>query len=860
MRPVRPVAAALLLLAAPFPAAAQNAAVAVEPIRVIGTLTAVRSTTETSVPVDVIDEERLSETGATETGRAIQAAAPSFNFPSSTISDGTDALRPATLRGLGPDQTLVLVNGKRRHPSALVHVNGSVGRGTAGTDFNAIPLAAIGRVEVLRDGAAARYGSDAIAGVINLVLKEDAAGGEARATFGQTYEGDGSVEHMSVTQGASFRSGGFLTLTADLRERGRTNRAGLTGYCQYHVDLKDPNDADTQERCNEPDKESAFDRRNFRVGDAESESQGLWLNAEIPSTERVDLYLFGGLTRRDNTSGGFYRRANDAKNNPHTKHDLPSPRLSGHAPGYSDGFLPLINTEIKDESLGIGADIEAGRWNVDASMTHGANTFDYHISNSLNAYIWETDGRAVTEADAGGLGFRQTSLNLDGQTSVNLFGVPAELAVGAEHRVDNYRIRPGEEDSWFGCAHTASGCNNDDPIGGIQVFPGFQPTNAVNESRASTAVYADGELGVSPRTSVGVALRGENYDDIGSTLNGRLTARFQATPAIALRGSANTGFRAPSLHQKYFNNISTQFTDSGERKEVFTVRNDDLLTQELGIPELDEETSLNAAIGFVWSPSPAFSLTFDAYEIDIKDRIMISRAVNRMELVTACGGVTTCESAVTNKLKRSSDTAQFFLNAGRTRTKGIDLVAEHRSRVAGGDLRLTAAATWNQTRFRGFNSPGPLGNLGEGLFGAADKAYIEVAQPESRLNFETAFEKNRWAFTVGTRTYGSYTVQETSSGRQKYGARTLVDTRLSYAITDRVTFSIGADNLFDVYPSKQRFSRTRAGCIEAGGRRTDPGSCANPIIDSDGVFQYSRRSAPFGINGGFYYARLVWNW
>ena len=317
----------------------------------------------------------------------------------------------------------MLVNGKRRHPSALVHVNRSVGRGTAGTDMNAIPLASIGRVEVLRDGAAARYGSDAIAGVINLVLKDIDKGGEARATLGQTYEADGQVRHANAVHGISLGDGGFLTLTADVRDRGPTNRAGLTGVCLYEPGTSGP--------CADPARERAFDRKNFRIGDADSLSRGAWFNAGVPLSDSTGAYAFGGWTLRDNVSGGFYRRPNDGGGN----------SVYDGRQYYPDGFLPLIETEIEDVSIGVGATFAFGRWDVDASVTHGRNSFDFGVTNSLNAYLWQQEGRAVTEADSGGLGYRQTSINLDAQRSATLGGRATEVAIGGEVRVDTYTLR-----------------------------------------------------------------------------------------------------------------------------------------------------------------------------------------------------------------------------------------------------------------------------------------------------------------------------------------------------------------------------------------------------------------------------------
>ena len=383
----------------------------VDAVVVVGTRSIGRRVLQAPVPIEVVSREQLSLTGQSETGRVLQMLVPSFNFSSSTISDGTDALRPATLRGLGPDQTLVLVNGKRRHKSALLHVNTSVGRGTAGTDFNAIPSAAIERIEVLRDGAAAQYGSDAIAGVINIVLKDDVNTGDADIYWGQTYEGDGDTWNGNANYGMKVGESGFLNLTAEWRDRYRTNRAGLTAERQYDwVDVDQGRPADEILEIENDDgtvtekpvwfdpREYTFERQNFRIGDADSSQKTGFYNFGLPLAEGLELYSFGGHTSRQNNSAGFYRRANQASR---TVTEI-----------HPDGFLPEINTDIGDTSLALGMawTHETTDLNVDVSVNHGLNTFDFFISNSLNASYGPS---SPTSADAGGFELSQTAFNLD---------------------------------------------------------------------------------------------------------------------------------------------------------------------------------------------------------------------------------------------------------------------------------------------------------------------------------------------------------------------------------------------------------------------------------------------------------------
>ena len=441
----------------------EEAPTRLEEIVVIGSRIQGRSITDSPVPVDLIKQEDMRNTGQLEVGRAIQRLIPSFNFSSSSISDGTDAVRPATLRGMGPDQVLVLVNGKRRHGSALIHVNTSVGRGNTGTDMNAIPMGAIKRIEVLRDGASAQYGSDAIAGVINVILKDDYQGG-FRTNYGTTYKGDGDQFVASLDKGFEVGEDGTLHATFEYRNRQQTNRAGLSGNIQYPstdiCKLSDctisqlPNQSDLLERysgdtnviLNDPgDKEKNFNRRNFRIGDSDSEQFSGALNFEKSIGRGVDLYSFADVSRRENESGGFYRKANQGARNPDSS--------------YPDGFLPLINTTIWDYSFGAGIVKEFDNGiKADLGVVHGGNTFNFNITNSHNA-SWVNcrlgnplasgncnnfsgTGSAQTSADAGTLELNLTTVNLD-------FSLPVpeknmNLAWGAGYRRDNYQIQAGK--------------------------------------------------------------------------------------------------------------------------------------------------------------------------------------------------------------------------------------------------------------------------------------------------------------------------------------------------------------------------------------------------------------------------------
>ncbi len=818
------------LLAAGVAADQHESDAADEPIQLqelvvvgVGTRVEGRSVTDSPVPVDVVTEQEIIDTGHSEVGRIIQALIPSFNFSSSTISDGTDSVRPATLRGLGPDQVLVLVNGKRRHGSALIHVNTSVGRGTAGTDLNAIPVSAIKRIEVLRDGASAQYGSDAIAGVINIVLK-DSYDGALHTSVGQTSEGDGTRFTTRINKGFQIGDDGVLHAALEFSQRGATNRAGLSGSIQYPDTVYEENDAGANVLLMDPgNKESNFNRRNFRIGDAELDQFSGAFNYSNPidGTE-AEVYAFGDFSRVQNESGGFYRKANQLDRNP-------------LASIYPDGFLPLINTTVSDFSVGGGFVSEfENSLKADVAVVHGGNSFNFEITNSHNA-SWVAQNcasretcSAQTSADAGTLSLDLTTINLD-------FTLPLRdtlhLAWGLEHRLDRYRIDAGEEYSYRD--YDGAGVGG---AGGIQVFPGFKPENEVDELRSAFSLYADTEFYVSDTFLISPAVRFENYSDFGSTFNGKVATKLDLSAQFGLRGSVSTGFRAPSMQQLYFNNISTQFRDVEGTQipfEVGTFRNDSSLAKAIGIPELDAETSVTGSVGFVYRPMPAFTLTTDFYHININDRIIISNQID-----TDTPGIrASVRDAI---IAAGGDKGQFFMNAADTRTQGVDVVATWDVPfVLTGDLGLKLLATVSETEITSINLPA---GLPDALFTEQDRSIVEEWQPSYRLTLSSSYRLNSLSAAVAVHGYGPYTVLD--GDRQTYDARYLTDLRLGYNLGFG-TLSIGANNLFNVTPEKSEIGQSRGGTI------IDP--MGNVIVDSPGVFQYSRRSAPFGFNGGFYY-------
>lgn len=798
-----------------------------EEVSVTGSRASFSTADDAPVPITVLSNEMLTNTGATELGRAIQMAAPSFNFSSSSISDGTDALRPATLRGLGPDQTLVLINGKRRHTSALIHVNTSVGRGAAGTDMNAIPISAVKRIEVLRDGAAAQYGSDAIAGVINIILKDSATDGLATLEYGETFEGDGDTWVLNANKGFELGDSGFLNLTYQYRDRGATNRAGLDGSRQYACTDGVNIDFSCDTITTLDSREATFDRRSFRIGDADSEQNSLLANIGIMAGPG-EIYGFLTYSDRDNQSGGFTRTASNPTGNV--------------LEIYPDGFLPLINTSIKDLSFFTGYVWDTtGGWNMDVSGGYGRNKFDFLISNSLNASFGPS---SPTSAEAGDLILDQTTFNFDASRLFEAGNTPLNVAWGGEYREEGYEIEPGEPVSYEdgGAINPVTG---DAYAPGFQVFRGFSPEEAVNEERESWALYVDLESQVTDKLLLTGALRYENFSDFGGTTTWKLSGRYDVTDKFAIRAAANTGFRAPSMQQQFFNSISTQFVARAGSEGLFpeergTFRNDSAVAVALGIPQLTEEKSDNYSFGFIWNPLDNLSLTVDYFNIDIEDRIVIS------------GAISATNPAIPQSIRdvlagNNIGAAQFFTNAGKTKTDGIEAVLSWTMPTDSGTFQLDASGAFISTEVSDdVNTEGLLAGLEDVIFTAQDRSIIEEWQPDNRASVTGSYTFSNWLLLARVNYFGTYTVEEGDGSRQTFGSEVFPDVLVQYTFGESgFSLQAGANNVTDTTPDKNLIGQSRGGSI--------PG-----IVDSPGVFTFSRRAAPFGFNGGYWYIKALY--
>lgn len=743
---------------------------------------------EKAVAVDILEPLQIERSGASETMQILEALTPSFNFPRTTITDGSDTVRPATLRGLGSDQVLVLINGKRRHNSGLVHVNGSIGRGSTGVDMNAIPASAIERVEILRDGAAAQYGSDAIAGVINIVLKSGADGLGVDLKGGSTTHGDGELVDASVHGGRALGRGSVFA-TVEYRDRGETNRAG-----------PDPRPQGSRDPVEQP---------SHHWGDSESEDIMGFFNASHPlnADGSATLYAFGGASRREGSHGGFFRLANGAGNHPQI---------------YPNGFLPLIEPKVDDRSLAVGARGEVGGWYADVSSLYGKNDFEFHISDSLNASLGPTIPPNQTEFYAGTLGFDQWTTNLDltREFQVGLAG-PLNVAVGAELRRDGYQIEAGEPNSYVDGGRPNQFGGRAAP--GAQVFPGFRPSDEVDVTRDSYALYLDLEGDVLEKLRLGAAVRFEDYDDFGSTSDYKLTARFQPVDEVVLRAGIATGFRAPSLGQAHFSAVSTNFLAVGGVLlpfEVGTFPVASPVARALGSKELEPETSEHLSAGIVWAPTTAFEVGLDYYRIDIEDRIVFS------------GNFT--GAAVAALLAPFNVTgARFFTNAVDTETEGWDLSAAYRLAGGGtGDWRFGLGYNQTENRVVGtIQTPPQLAGLSEVLFDAIERRRIECGQPEDNIRLSTDWSLGQIFASGRAARYGEYCLVDRAVVPQTFEAEWVADLELGYDF-DAFTVAVGAQNIFDAFP--------------------DRNLAANANL---GIFTYPS-SSPFGMNGRFVYGRV----
>jgi iron complex outermembrane receptor protein len=765
---------------------------------VLGTRTQDRTVINSAVPIDIITEKDIEQFGFSLTTDLLKSLVPSYNAPQTSVVDGSDHVRPASLRGLNPDQVLVLVNGKRRYQSALVNVNGTIGRGSAGTDLNAIPASAIERIEVLRDGASAQYGSDAIAGVINIVLKNK-KGFDASASIGEnytnyergylesegniagetssTYSWDGKKETVKITDGLSKNvhlgygfdvNGGNVYVSAAYRKHNFTNRAGLDYRQQYFTINGQPDP-----------REATFNRLNHRFGDADLLDYGAFLNGSIPIAEGTQLYAFGGYNYREGSAGGFYRRALDDRN---------------VRAIYPNGFLPMIDTKIYDASFAAGIKGSIGEWAYDVAEVYGGNSFNFYVDHSLNTSYGTA---SPTSFFAGNLKFYQSVTTIDFSRQVDIgMENPLNVATGAEFRWENYKLGAGEEASYKdGGVKILDGPNAGKAASvGSQVFPGFTPANIQDQSRTNFGVYVDLENQINAQFTLGAAGRFENYSDFGSTITGKISGRYELTTNFGLRGAISNGFRAPSLSQAYFSSIATAFI-GGIPYEVGTFPVNSKVAKALGAKDLTAEKSVNYSVGLTFSQDN-LSLTVDGYIITIKDRVVMT------ENFTGTNIQKFLESQGIN-----ATGGRFFTNALDTKTQGIDITGKYAFNLGDGIFRFMASMNFNKTDITNkdkINTPPQLAALTTiPLLGRVEQGRFERGQPLSSWNFQATYNISDWNILARAIRYGSITGFNNDPLRdQTYGPVWVVDAEVAYNLIKNLTIAIGANNLFDAYPDK----------------------------------------------------------
>lgn len=805
-----------------------------------------RSSVETVAPIDVITSRELQASGQIEPTQMMNMVAPSFNSSRQTVSDGTDHIDPATLRGLGPDQVLVLLNGKRRHNQALINVGGTVGRGSVGTDLNTIPVAGIQRIEVLREGAASQYGSDAIAGVVNVVLKND-TGTTATVHLGQFYEGDGKNAQVGLYHGFKVGNLGVISAAADVRLRGNTNRAGrYTGpvYTNWNVsqgsnETREAWLARRQSLYNQDQAQIAQNNFNLEdnllVGNSAVNNFGGMLNGNLQVGEKTEVYFSGTLNYRKGNAAGFYR--------------YPYQTTQVISEIYPNGFLPEIHSTIWDRSFlaGIGGEWGNG-WRWDLSNVYGGNSFRYDVENSNNASQFAQGANAQTEFYAGTLQFNQNTTDFGVTKDFGkAIGVQSfNVAAGLEYRLDNFQIEAGEEASYTNYAP------NSGRAGGAQVFPGFQPANEVNETRNVSAAYLDIETDLTDRLLVNAAGRYEYYSDFGGNLAGKLSARYKFADIFSLRGTISNGFRAPSIHQRYYSAISTSFlTVDGQLqpRQQGTFRNDSEVARAFGIPSLKAEKSTNYSLGITSQLLPNITLTVDAYQIDIKDRIVLTGSFQR--------GTSAAGQEVARLLNAAGQTevqsAVFFTNAIDTRTRGLDIVLNADYTIGQGSLEVTLAGNFNKTEVQGdprVSSTLPNDLFGNTLFNRGERGRLEWGQPRNKFTLGGLYKLNKFGTNLRITRFGEVRIVDPTNALldQSFSPKVTTDLNVSYQVNKILQLSVGGNNIFDVYPDKLTATQYPT--------PSNPTSLDNT---SYGRFVYSRSATQFGFNGGYYFISAALN-
>ena len=811
-----------------FALAAQ--AISLSPVDVVvGSRARHTAAEELAVPVDVFTAEVLAQQGTSETSQILQALAPSINFPRQSVTDATDIVRPFTLRGLSPDHTLVLVNGWRRHQTALVNTFAyGTGAGSSGVDLNAIPSSAIDRIEVLRDGASAQYGSDAIAGVVNMVLKEGGFTPFLNATAGRYTPGDYADDGTTagVSAGWGLRLGrGSLSLFADYLDRQPTNRA-----------LPDPSD------------DPAVPQPNHHWGDGLEQDVLTLANLRMPLSDAgtSEVYAFGGYSFRDGTGNGYRRYAGSERNWPEI---------------YPLGFLPEFSPAVTDYSAAGGMRALAGGWSVDLGASFGHNDFQYNLRNTLNVSLGPClapaapcapgeDGTPGTGDEvanqtsffAGQLRREEIGVGVTAARELELdLPAPVNVAVGAQFRRERFQISRGEFASYTDGGHPDR--NGDDAPGGSQVFAGFAPSDEADEDRTNFGVYADLETNLTPQVLAAVAGRFESYSDFGEQFTGKAALRYQPSPQLTLRAAGSTGFRAPGLGQSHFSKVVTNVI-GGVFEEIGVYPVNHEAAAALGAVPLREETSVNLSAGLAFSPRDNVTITVDYFRVTIDDRILLGATFD-----DTLGG----SRAILDSIGRTDIAGvQYFTNGLDTRTQGVDFTANVRVPSGRGTLDLTGSVNYTTNTIRRVD-PVPAiltayGTEETGIIDSVTWIAIEEERPDWRATLTAQYATSRFQALVRGSYFGEFSSAQPGFCdlcRERYGSKTLFDAELGYRF-GQVNLAVGLRNLFDTYPDQPSSQVV-----------VDPstGDRAMDYNNNFGLFPWAAAS-PFGYNGRYVYARV----
>jgi iron complex outermembrane receptor protein len=831
----------------------QNFVLAAQPIALspvdvtVGSRARHTAAEELAVPVDVFPAEVLAIQGTTETSQILQAVAPSINFPRQSVTDANDIVRPFTLRGLSPDHTLVLINGWRRHQTAVVNTFAyGTGAGSSGVDMNTIPAGAIDRIEVLRDGASAQYGSDAIAGVVNVVLKEGQFTPFLNGSVGRyrprKFPDDGTT--VDVNGGWGFKLGrGSIGVFGEFLDRQPTNRAWADPFEDGGTGLTDSISADGRVIV----KRNATPQPNHHWGDGLERDVMMMANLRLPLNDpgTAELYAFGGYSSRLGTGNGYRRFPGSARNWPEI---------------YPLGFLPEFAPDVKDYSATGGVRTTTAGWSIDVGAALGHNDFVYTIRNSLNTSLGPCldplnpcapgpngvlgDGDDIdlanrTEFMAGKLRREEALAGISAAKQVALgLPEPVNVALGLQVRRESYRITQGDSASWIDGGHLAQ--DSSDAIAGSQVFPGFAPTDEVDADRTNVGAYLDLETNLTSQLLANVAGRYEHYSDFGSVITGKLAFRLQPSPRVTLRAAASTGFRAPGLGQINFSKVVTNvIAGSPVQVGIFPVGAP--AAQALGARPLKDETSVNLSAGFVLSPTESFTLTADVFNVAITDRILLGATFDSDTTI----------AILTRNSVSGIEGVQYFTNGLDTRTRGIDVTADLRVPAGPGTLQFTGALNYTKNTITDVDPlPAVFANDPDesGLIDTVTYIGITEERPDWRGTLTAQYSAGRWHGLGRASYYGKFSSAQPGFCdlcRERYGAKTLIDAEIGYRFS-QVDISIGARNLFDTYPDQP--SSLVVVDPSTGDRSMD-------YNNNFGTFPWAAAS-PFGYNGRYFYARV----